>query len=189
MKQETLSQEYQGNMITFDATAANLMVNATEMAKIYDKEIKDFMRNDNTKSFIDACLKTENSPFLNVQTEEDLYTSKQKTGTFMHRVLALKFAAWLDHNFELWVYRTIESIIAGEVKQKNDEVLLHERKARVIAETRTKLLEAEALLRKGKAESKRHNDTLKQLYERSLQDFALFDTGGYAIAAQNDDNQ
>lgn len=32
----------------------------------------------------------------------------------MHRVLALKFAAWLDPEFELWVYSTIEQLMFGK---------------------------------------------------------------------------
>ena len=32
----------------------------------------------------------------------------------MHRVLALKFAAWLSPRFELWVYSTIEQILFGK---------------------------------------------------------------------------
>ena len=66
------------------------------------------------RDFINACLKTRNSAFLNVKKEEDLYTSRQKSGTWMHRVLALKFAAWLNSEFELWVYATIDSIIFGK---------------------------------------------------------------------------
>ena len=32
----------------------------------------------------------------------------------MHRVLALKFAAWLSPRFELWVYSTIEQLLFGK---------------------------------------------------------------------------
>lgn len=32
----------------------------------------------------------------------------------MHRVLALKFAAWLSPDFELWVYSTIEQLLFGK---------------------------------------------------------------------------
>ena len=32
----------------------------------------------------------------------------------MHRILALKFAAWLDPSFELWVYCTIDKLIHGD---------------------------------------------------------------------------
>lgn len=90
-----------------------LMVNATEMAKIFGKLPKDFLRNDDVQSFINECLKKENSPFLGVNNIDDLVISKQKSGTWMHRILALKFAAWLDPAFELWVYRTIEEIMFG----------------------------------------------------------------------------
>ena len=90
------------------------MVNATEMAKIFGKLPKDFFILDSTKNFIKCCLKKENSPFINISKEEDLYRSNQKSGTFMHRVLALKFAAWLSPDFELWVYSTIEQLLFGK---------------------------------------------------------------------------
>ncbi len=32
----------------------------------------------------------------------------------MHRVLALKFAAWLSPDFEVWVYSTIEKLLFGK---------------------------------------------------------------------------
>ena len=111
------------NTISFNVDKDhNMMVNATEMANIFGKLVKDFMDNDGTQKFIQACLrkaksereKEENnnvnsdlnkviSPFLNIKSEEDLYTSKQKTGTWMHQILAIKFAAWLDPDFEVWV--------------------------------------------------------------------------------------
>jgi hypothetical protein len=31
----------------------------------------------------------------------------------MHRVLALKFAAWLNPRFELWIYSTIDRLLFG----------------------------------------------------------------------------
>jgi len=103
------------NNITFTLDRDNkVMVNATEMAKAFNREVKDFMINEGTKDFIKACLKTGNSPFINIQREEDLYVSRQKSGTFMHRILALKFAAWLSPDFELWVYATIDRLLFGK---------------------------------------------------------------------------
>jgi len=32
----------------------------------------------------------------------------------MHRILALKFAAWLSPKFELWIYSTIERLLFGK---------------------------------------------------------------------------
>jgi len=34
-------------------------------------------------------------------------------GTWMHRVVALKFAAWLDPFFEVWVFQTIDKLLFG----------------------------------------------------------------------------
>lgn len=129
---EVLDYTFNGEAVHFQLFGDNIMVNATEMGKIFGKEVFDFMKNDNTKTFILECLKTENSRFLGVEKEEDLYSSKQKSGTWMHRVLALKFAAWLDPSFELWVFVTIDHILFGHLRKV--EALLKES-----AERRTKL--------------------------------------------------
>lgn len=95
----------------------NLMVNATQMAKIFNKDVFQFTRIEDTKSFINACLKPQNCGLLAINNEEDLIISKQKSGTWMHRVLALKFASWLDSNFEVWVYSTIDKILLGHYRE------------------------------------------------------------------------
>jgi hypothetical protein len=106
---------FKENKITFILDRDNkVMVNATEMAKAFGKYPKDFLIMDTTKSFIEECLKKGNSPFLGIEKEEDLYVSRQKSGTFMHRILALKFAAWLNPCFELWVYSTIDRLLFGK---------------------------------------------------------------------------
>jgi len=104
-------------VVTFQINEKTLMVNATEMAKIFDAEIAHFMQNQGTQKFIQACLNTRNSEFLGVKKESDLYTSVQKSGTWMHRILALKFAAWLDPNFEVWVYRLIDQLLFGDYNE------------------------------------------------------------------------
>ena len=105
--------KYNDHEVEFEFSKQNVMVNATEMAKIFDKKVEAFMRNEETQNFISAVLKSENSRFLGLEKEDDLFSSKQKTGTWMHRVLALKFAAWLDPYFEVWVYSTIEHLLFG----------------------------------------------------------------------------
>jgi len=119
---ETQIFSFNGKAIEFSFEKTNVMVNATEMGKIYDKLPKDFLKNEDTQKFISECLKKENSPFLNVEKEEDLIISAQKTGTFMHRVLALKFAAWLNPAFELWVYKTIDYILFDHYKKVEESL-------------------------------------------------------------------
>ena len=110
---KTKTFEFNGKTIDFEINDKNVMVNATQMAKIFGKEIAHFMGNESTKRFVKTCLNTRNSEYLKVFSQSDLYYSQQQKGTFMHRVLALKFAAWLNPDFELWVYATIDDILFG----------------------------------------------------------------------------
>ncbi len=109
---------YKESSIEFEFNSSNVMVNATQMASVFGRQVVAFMRNENTKSFVEACLKSENSHFLNVKSESDLIISKQKSGTWMHRVLALKFAAWLNPDFEVWVYSKIDQLLFGNIKAR-----------------------------------------------------------------------
>lgn len=107
---------FNGNHIGFE------LINATEMAKVFDKKVGNFLQNDSTKNFIKSCLKSWNSSFLKVEKEEDLIVSKQKSGTWMHRVLAIKFAAWLNPDFEVWVFTTIDDILFGHFRRIEDSL-------------------------------------------------------------------
>lgn len=132
---------YNGSMVEFEIKNENVKVNATEMAKIFGKQVEVFMRSGTTKNFIDECLKSENSRFLGIEKEEDLVVSKQRSGTWMHRVLALKFAAWLNPAFELWVYRTIDDLLFNnKLRQKNyfkEKRELYKRKRALDADIKT----------------------------------------------------
>jgi hypothetical protein len=121
--------KFNGNAITFAVRKESMMVNATEMAKIFGKQVNEFMSNDKTKAFIASCLKNGKTRF-NVETEDDLVVSRQKAGTWMHRVLALKFAAWLHPEFEVWVYTTIEHLLFGryiKLEQSHERTLALQR--------------------------------------------------------------
>ena len=106
---------YEDNNITFSLEKNNgVMINATEMAKAFGKSVGHFLENDSTRKFIAACLNNRNSDYLNIHSEQELISSRQKSGTWMHRILALKFAAWLSPEFEVWVYSTIEQLLFGK---------------------------------------------------------------------------
>lgn len=119
------------------------MVNATEMAKIFDTHLPHFMENAGTQKFIESCLNSRNSDYLNVGNKEDLIISKQKSGTWMHRVLALKFAAWLSSDFEVWVYKTIDDILFSRYKQMEENLKKSAQRKREIEELNDQLLEDE----------------------------------------------
>jgi hypothetical protein len=119
----------------------NVMVNATQMAKIFGKQVNEFTSNLNTKAFLNECLKNGNPRYLGIENESDLIDSKQKSGTWMHRVLALKFAAWLDPAFELWVFLTIDRIILGHYKALRDATIEKMNAEKQRDELQNKLLE------------------------------------------------
>lgn len=132
--------EFNGKEVTFETERGYVMVNATEMGKIFSKKVSHFVENQNTQDFIKACLNSRNSDYLNVKVEEDLITSKQKTGTYMHRILALKFAAWLNPDFEVWVYATIDELMFGSYKE-DDESLKEIAKIQIEIAEKEKVLE------------------------------------------------
>ena len=112
---ETKICSFSNNPITFSLSKDNgIMINATEMAAAFNKDLFQFTKREDTIAFIDACLKPANAGLLRIVNKSDLIISRQKAGTYMHRVLALKFAAWLDPEFELWVYSTIEQLMFGK---------------------------------------------------------------------------
>lgn len=103
------------NPITFALSKDNdMMINATEMAKVFNTEVAFFTRLDGTKKFIEACLNTAHLQDSGIKKESDLIISRQNSGTYMHRLLALKFAAWLDVDFEIWVFSVIEKLRFGK---------------------------------------------------------------------------
>lgn len=105
---------FNGNEVSFVLDKENnMMVNATQLAKVYDKDLHQFTKSDHAQAFISSCLKPANAGLLGLKSEEDLIVSRQKSGTWMNRVLALKFAAWLNPDLEVWVYSTIESLLFG----------------------------------------------------------------------------
>ncbi|MEI8049049.1 MAG: KilA-N domain-containing protein [Bacteroidota bacterium] len=108
--------------IDFEITGSNVMANATQMAKIYEKRMDNFTRTDETNRFISACLNNANKCFLNIETEDDLIVSSQKTVTWMHRILAQKFTTWLNPTFELWVYSVIDKLLFGHYREMEDMI-------------------------------------------------------------------
>lgn len=114
---------FKENPITFTLDKNNgMMVNATEMAKAFDRDLYQFTKSEDTKKFIEACQKPANAGLLGIVNESDLIISRQKSGTYMHRVLAIKFAAWLNPDFEIWVYSTIERILFGKHAQREESL-------------------------------------------------------------------
>lgn len=164
---ETKGFKYNENVIDFNIDYKNVMINATQMAKAFGKLPKDFLALEQTEDFIYECCLDENyyellgidgdlqddNTSLGNEVQEGispLETRKssflkvvyggRNSGTWMHEILALKFAAWLNPKFDLWVYRTVRSITFGSYME--DEKSLKE-----IARIQTEMTEKEEALK------------------------------------------
>jgi hypothetical protein len=120
MKQNSKALEfiYQDTQIHFLlGNEKNVMVNATEMAKAFGKRVDVFLKTDHAKEFIKVLELTPYGGSSDVLKLDEILKTTNGVATYFHRILALKFAAWLDPKFELWIYSTIENILFGHYKE------------------------------------------------------------------------
>lgn len=113
---QTLEFLYQETEIHFlvNPKDKNVMVNATEMAKVFGKRTDHYLQNESTKSFIKALKVPEISGTL----RGEIIENRGRNGIYFHRLLALDFASWLDVNFRVWVILTIDKLLFA----KNEKV-------------------------------------------------------------------
>lgn len=98
-----------GNFLVEQRTKDS-MFNATNLLKQWNeasgekKEITKFFDNDNTKEFISALMEEEK---LNTQNSAYLKARGKNGGTWMHPILFVKFAMWLNPRFEVQVIKFV----------------------------------------------------------------------------------
>ena len=104
---------------------------ATRMCQMYGKRVNNFLRIESTQRYLSALSKKLNIPIeidksamaenQGVEFNALIYKVKggevDQSGTWVHQRVALKLAAWLNEDFEVWVYGVIEELMTtGEVK-------------------------------------------------------------------------
>ncbi|NEP60356.1 MAG: KilA-N domain-containing protein [Symploca sp. SIO2G7] len=136
---ELIKLEFQGNQFSIQGDYWD----ATTMCQAYGKRVNNFLRLDATQRYLAALSKKlgipieidgeSKSAMTRNQGVEDgiaqksalIYRSKggkvEESGTLVHRRVALKLAAWLNPDLEVWVYGVIEKLLTeGEVKLKDE---------------------------------------------------------------------
>ena len=114
----------------------NVMVNATEMAKAFGKRVEDYKRLDATKKLIEA-LKNDFA-HADVRDQKVIYATNK--ATYFNQILALDFATWLDINFKIWIYQTVNKILFGHYKEHWDAHMLQEKAKYKMEQAKKKLL-------------------------------------------------
>lgn len=89
------------------------MFNATVLLQAWNnttgekKEVKKFFENENTKEFLDALVKEENLDGQNSAYVKSKARLDRGGGTWMHPILFMKFAMWLNPRFEVQVIKFV----------------------------------------------------------------------------------
>ena len=99
---------YKGSKISF-ANGKNVMVNATEMAKSFDKRPAKWLELPSTKEFLAALTAIRKSDTALIQTNSGGINGGG--GTWMHEDVALEFARWLSPAFAIWCNDRIKELL------------------------------------------------------------------------------
>jgi phage antirepressor YoqD-like protein len=124
MKNNNLLEfEYNGSIIPFALTGNDVMISATEMAKLFNKRIADWKRLPSTQEYLNALLKVGFS-HLDQLIISEWGGSNQGTGrgTWMHRLVAIEFARWLSPMFSIWCNMKIDEIINNGFALRDAEI-------------------------------------------------------------------
>jgi hypothetical protein len=107
MNTSIVTLQYNNFPVLFQKDAS---INATAIAKQFNKSPKDYLRLDRTKDYIEAVRRNR------LTEENQLVTINQggtpeEQGTWIHRFLAIDFARWLNSDFAVWCDMQIESLL------------------------------------------------------------------------------
>lgn len=99
--------QYKGSPITFHK-GDNVMVNATEMAKSFNKRPNDFLILKSTNELTNSLSAKTGIPVTGLVIVNQ---GGNNQGTWMHEDLALVFAQWLSPDFYLWCNDRIKELL------------------------------------------------------------------------------
>ncbi|SUB33340.1 Uncharacterized phage-encoded protein [[Pasteurella] mairii] len=93
-------------------------LNATAIAKHFDKFVKDYLKTAQTQDYIGALARNLSVGNI-ILTVKDLVIVRQggiEQGTWLHPKLAVNFARWLSADFAVWCDLKIEELIKTQQK-------------------------------------------------------------------------
>jgi hypothetical protein len=118
-------QKFKDQLIAFDCNTNT--INATDMAKAYDKKPADFLRLESTKAFIEALENDMSENHITFISVKGRHSDGRTQGTWMGELLALKFASWLNPEFELFIFKTFRSVLYDLINEERAKNLKQQR--------------------------------------------------------------
>lgn len=202
---------YNGNNVAFIKTSYGILINATDMARPYNKRPVDYLRqiyvNELVSTIVSQTHISEDQLVIKMRG-----SSENGGGTWLYEDVAIDFAQWLDVKFKVWCNSKIKELLTtGLVKLPNfnnppeaARAWADEYEARMKAEKEVRLaLEAKEKIEKEKrmvqAELNTAIDTIKEnepvidMFKRSIpregvlirESSKYFEQFGYYIGIKN----
>ncbi|MBR3830973.1 MAG: KilA-N domain-containing protein [Muribaculaceae bacterium] len=165
-KTATIQYSYNGQAISF-AQGNNVMINATQMAKPFEKNPKDFLKTQQTKEFL-----TELSVVRNLTTDNlvKVVQGGNTQGTWMHEDVAIEFARWLSPCFAIWCNDRIKELMRNGVTrlttEEDEDLTIAE--ATVILMRRLETMHTRLFLKEEQLESANETIRLQQEHIQQL---------------------
>lgn len=111
---------YEDVDIAFKADDGSTMVNATQMAKTFNKRVTKWLELPSTQEFLQTLSEVRKSGITQlVATRRGNFADKREQGTWMHEDVALEFARWLNPLFAIWCNDRIKEIITGRASRRS----------------------------------------------------------------------
>lgn len=106
-----MSNDIMFSTLLSDNTNTDNYVNATKLCQSFNKDVKDYKRWDKTKAFIQAVQNKigNNHPVLKVKRGKG-------GGTYVHPLVAIHLAEWLNPDFSVYVKTTFKSYLEKDIK-------------------------------------------------------------------------
>lgn len=116
---------YEGKDIAFKDQKGSVMVNATQMGKLFNKRPKEWLRLDSAKEFLKALKDSQGADVpLGLFQDENLVQvmhGGDNRGTWMHEDVALEFSRWLNPIFAIWTNKHIKELLLKGSTSINQE--------------------------------------------------------------------
>ncbi|KAA4671624.1 hypothetical protein F3B42_14375 [Bacteroides ovatus] len=118
MNTSIINFDYKGNQISF-MNGKDVMVNATQLAKPYNKRPAEYLRLPDTLKLMNAITRkygiVENqlvttSKGGNVSDMGKSHIVENQQGTWIHRLIAIDYCQWLDIDLKLWCTEKLDEL-------------------------------------------------------------------------------
>lgn len=117
---------YEGKNIDFKDKKGSVMVNATQMGKLFGKKPDNWLRLQSTDEFLNALKDSQvadvrNELFQDEKPLVQVVRGGANQGTWMHEDVALEFSRWLHPKFAIWTNKHIKELLLKGSTSINQE--------------------------------------------------------------------